>query len=259
MDLSELIQSRARNQRKPRQWFEFQNLANGEAELFIYDFIGFDPWFGGVSAADFVRELRGMQANKILLRINSPGGDISEGVTIRNALREHPATIETHIDGLAASTASWVGLVADKIIMSPHSMMMIHEPWNIMVGDAASFRKEAEVLDKLGDDIARMFQEKAGGTVDEWRDAMREESWYTDQEAVDAGLADEIGGSAKVENRYDLAILGIFKNTPEELLGNRKAPPRRDAPKADNSEAIRARLEFERSNAERTMSRLRVA
>ena len=241
----------SRNQsRKTRDWFAIKNLASGEAEVFIYDFIGFDPWFGGVSAQDFVRDLRGITANKILLRINSPGGDITEAVTIRNALREHPAAIETHVDGLAASSASWLGLVAEKVVMSPHSMMMIHEPWNIIAGDSQAMAKEAEILDKFGDDIASMYVEQAGGEVEEWRDLMREETWYTDQEAVDAGLADEVAGEASGENRYDPTILNVFKHTPEHLL---KPAKRNRTPKptpiaaiaAPNEELLREVARFE--------------
>ena len=228
MDLRDfLAQFRARNAgtRKPRAWYELTNAADsGELELFIYDYIGFDPWFGGVAAKDLVDELRNTRAQKILLRINSPGGDISEAVTIRNALRDHPAEIETHVDGLAASSAAWVGLAADRVIMHPQSMLMIHEPWNIIAGDAEAMRHEGEVLDKFADQIADMFVEKAGDARDAWRDVMRAETWYTDSEAVDAGLADEVAGeSSSAENRYDPSILSVFKNTPAHLAPKRRA------------------------------------
>ena len=211
----------ARNASPSRPWYSVRNLADGEAEVFIYDFIGFDPFFGGVSAGDFVRDVRAINARKILLRINSPGGDISEAVTIRNALIEHPAQIETHVDGLAASAASWVGLAAEKVIMSTHAMMMIHEPWFMVEGDADFLRHQADVLNKFGEDIAKMFQEKAGGSSGKWRDAMREETWYSDEEAVGAGLADEVAsGESAPENRYDPAILQLFKHTPGHLTKN---------------------------------------
>lgn len=242
----------ARNGSAQRPWYSVRNLADGEAELFIYDFIGFDPFFGGVGAADFVRELRGINARKINLRINSPGGDISEAVTIRNALIEHPAQKETHVDGLAASSASWVGMGDWPLIMSPHAMMMIHEPWNIVGGDADYMRKQADILDKFAVDIAKMLQEKGGGEVDGWRDKMREETWYSDEEAVDAGLADEVAAAeAPVENRYDPSILDIFKHTPKHLTGN---PPQGEPTPAQErpAELVRAKLNFQRDHARRT-------
>lgn len=243
----------ARNASPARPWYSVRNLADGEAEIFIYDLIGFDPFFGGVAAAEFVRELRALNARKILLRINSPGGDISEAVTIRNALIEHSAQIETHVDGLAASSASWVGLAADKVIMSPHAMMMIHEPWFMVGGDAAFLRKQADVLDKFGADIAEMYQEKASGNADTWRSAMREETWYSDEEAVAAGLADEIASQESApENRYDPAILELFRNTPEHLA---KKPEQPEEPAANAGaekppqELVQAKLAYQRDRS----------
>ena len=243
----------ARNASSPRPWYSVRNLADGEAEVFIYDFIGFDPFFGGVGAADFVRDLRAINARKVLLRINSPGGDISEAVTIRNALIEHPAEIETHVDGLAASAASWVGLAAKNVIMSPHAMMMIHEPWFMVGGDAEFLHHEADVLDKFGADIAKMFQEKAGGTEDRWRGLMRDETWFSDEEAVSAGLADEVATqeAPAAENRYDPAILQLFKNTPEHLT--KKPEPPEPTPKPDaqepSPELVQAALAYRRNQS----------
>ena len=243
-----------------RPWYSVRNLAQGEAEIFIYDFIGFDPFFGGVGAADFVRELRAINAPKILLRINSPGGDITEAVAIRTALKEHPAEIETHIDGIAASSASWVGLAGDSVLIAPHATMMIHEPWNIVAGDAETMRKVAEELDLFGGEIAEMYQEKAGGAADDWRAKMREETWFTDQEAVDAGLADEIAGQPAdaAANRYDPAILTLFRNTPPHLTqrpqtqppaSNDDPPPPADSPA--NLELVRAVLDYQRDESRR--------
>lgn len=270
MDLAELLASlKPRNAGRAgasRRWYDVGNLsAGGEAEIYIYDYMGFDPWFGGVSAQEFVRELKGLNASTIKLRINSPGGDITEANAIRTALAEHPATIETHVDGLAASSASWVGLVADKVVMSPHAMLMIHEPWNVVMGDAAAFEKEAEVLNRFGTEIAEMLAEKAGGSVDEWRDRMRAETWYGDQEAVDAGLADEVaaapdGAQNARERRWDASILALFRNTPAALLEPAKRPKQRGGGRTQRSdadergphpEAVRATLEHLREQSRR--------
>ena len=233
---------------KPREWYSIRNLAAGEAEIFIYDVIG-ESWFGGITAGQFVSDLRAVQANKILLRINSPGGDIFDAVAIRNALLQHPATVESHIDGIAASSASWVAL-QDRVIMSPHATMMIHEPFNFVGGDAAYLRQQADVLDLFGGQIADMYVEKAGGKPEAWRDLMRAETWYTDQQAVDAGLADEISGEAPAAaNRYDPAILNLFKHTPASLA----APPA-PAPVANTQPdpaLVSAVLEYHRDQSRR--------
>lgn len=259
------LRNRSRNAAgvRAREWYSIRNRADGEAEIFLYDFIGADPFFGGVSSNEFVRELRAINAPKILLRINSPGGDITEAVAIRTALQEHPAEIETHVDGLAASSASWVGLVGDKVIIAPHATMMIHEPWNIIAGDAEDMRKTAAELDLFGGEIAEMYVEKAAGTSDEWRARMREETWFTDQEAVDAGLADEIAGQPAdaAANRYDPAILAMYRNTPAHLGGVRGQPheantntPRGEKPNEQREQLeqlVRASLAYQRDQSRR--------
>lgn len=251
MRLPQFLQPAGAAGNKPREWFNVRNLAAGEVEILIYDVIG-DSWFGGVTAADFVRELQNVQANKILLRVNSPGGAIDDANAIRNALLRHPATVESHVDGIAASAASWVAM-QDRVVMEPGSKMMIHEPWDFMGGNAASFRNWADVLDKYGDDIAAMYAGKAGGTTDEWRAKMRanagDGTWYTADEAVEAGLADEVGAApAQAENTQHQQIIDFMRRN---LPANRTPAVARD-----NSEAIRARLEYERSEAQRTMSRV---
>lgn len=236
-EVFQALRGRPQNGRKPRDWFSIRNLQAGEAEIFIYDVVG-ESWFGGVTAQDFVRELRALQANKILLRINSPGGDIMDGIAIRNAVAEHPANVETHVDGLAASTASWIALAGDSVVMSPNAMMMIHEPWDIVVGDPATMRKTADVLDKFGEDIASMYAQKAGGKPADWRQKMRDETWFSDQEAVAAGLADSVGGEASAQDRYDPMILNLFKRTPKHLIAKNAS--------ADNTGLVREALIYQR-------------
>ncbi len=231
--LQRLQSNRPGNLRQPRSWYNIaRNAETNDAEIFIYDVIG-DGWYGGVTANQFVQDLRALDASKIILRINSPGGDIADGIAIRNALIQHPADVETHIDGMGASTASWIGTLPDnKVIMSPSAVLMIHEPFNIVMGDAEVMRKESEILDMFGDDIADMYVARAGGTRQEWRDRMRAETWYTDKQAVDAGLADEVAGNAKAGNKYDPAILNLFKKTPQHLLSKVPANPSDEKPVA---------------------------
>src|SRR3990172_7858441 len=121
-------------------------LAKGEAEILIYEYIGRDYFGEGVSPKSFAEELKAFgDIRKLHVRINSPGGDVFDGNTIYNILRNHQAYIEVHIDGIAASVASVVAMVGDKIIISENAMMMIHDPWAIVGGEADEMRKMAEV------------------------------------------------------------------------------------------------------------------
>lgn len=168
-----------------RQWFRIEAKADS-ADVFVYDEIGY--W--GTSAADFAQQLAALDVKTINLRINSPGGEVFDGIAIHNALMNHPAKVNVSVDGLAASIASVICMAGDSITMQQGAQMMIHDASGFAFGNAADMRALADVLDQLSDTIAGFYAERAGGTVTSWRDTMRAETWYTADEAVKAGLAD---------------------------------------------------------------------
>lgn len=185
-----------------KPWFRFSNSTDAEeAVLDLQDEIGF--W--GVTASDFARQLADVTAPSIHLRVNSPGGDVFDGVAIANLLRAHRATVNASVYGLAASAASFICMAADSVTMMPNSNMMIHDAMGGCRGNAGDMRELADLLDKVSDNIASMYAAKAGGEASAWRDVMRGEQWYDAQEAVDAGLADHIGepGTSAAENALD--------------------------------------------------------
>lgn len=205
-------------QGRGRNWFRIENAkADDETNIYIYDEIGY--W--GTSAQDFVTDLQGVKAGRINLHLNTPGGDVFDGIAILNALRQHSAAVTVYVDSLAASAGSVIAMAGEKIIMARASMLMIHEPSSLAFGDAAEMRKIAEVLDQIGDTIAGVYADRAGGSVREWRDRMLEETWYSDREAVEAGLADEVDGDPAVENVFDLSH---FRHPPERLAAAARAP-----------------------------------
>src|SRR5882672_9685817 len=170
-------------------WYKIVNHDPGQsAEVLIYDEIGF--W--GVTAADFVAELQALDVPNLLVRINSPGGDVFDGIAIYNAIRNHPADTTVRIEGLAASAASFIAQAGDKIVIERNAQMMIHDAIGMMIGNAADALELSELLNKVSDNIADIYAQRAGGTVAEWRAVMIEEQWYSSGEAVAAGLADEV-------------------------------------------------------------------
>jgi ATP-dependent Clp endopeptidase proteolytic subunit ClpP len=197
-----------------RSWYDIRNLSQAEAEVSIYDEIGF--W--GVTADDFIKDLNKVTAPTISLRINSPGGDVFDGIAIYNAIKRHKATVNVHVDGLAASAASFIAMAGDKVTMSTHSQLMIHDAWGLAIGPAEDMRKMADMLDKSSDNIAAIYANRAGGTKDEWRDKMRAETWLTDREAVDAGLADLVDGDSDED-------VAARKNARALALVEDEAPP----------------------------------
>jgi ATP-dependent Clp endopeptidase proteolytic subunit ClpP len=188
----------------PKTWYSIKSVAAETVEVAIYDEIGY--W--GVTASDFVNELSGVDAKNITLRVNSPGGDVFDGLAILNSLRNHPATVNVMVDGLAASAASFIAMAGDSVTMAPNSMMMIHEASGLCMGNAVDMRELADLLDKTSANIADIYSRRSGRPADEHRSAMRSETWYSDQEAVDAGLADTVLGSeSQAENKATVAVI----------------------------------------------------
>src|SRR5512146_1535608 len=119
--------------RMTRSWYEIKNAAAPEADIYLYDEIS--SW--GVTADQFVKDLNGVKSSAINLFVNSPGGDAFDGMAIHAALSRHPATINATVDGIAASSASFIVQAADRIVMSKGSTMMIHEPYGMTIGSAS--------------------------------------------------------------------------------------------------------------------------
>ena len=211
--------------RTAREWYRIENAADDAADVYIYDEIT-DPFlhdfFGiGISASSFVKELQALKGKALSVHINSPGGSVFEGLAIYNALRAHDAPVNVIVDGIAASIASVIMMAGDTVTMAPHSMVMIHEPWGVTVGNAADHEQQVRVLNKIGDDIAAVYAERADKRVN-WRAKMREETWLTDEDALNLGLADRIDSAATpTQNSFDLSR---FRNVPSDLAAGTASP-----------------------------------
>lgn len=173
-----------------------RNEGTGPARVDVYDDIGEGGWFceGGLTAKDFAAQVAGIKG-ALEVHINSAGGDVFDGIAIGNAIRGHSGDVTTVVDGLAASIASVIAQAGQHRVVRPGSMVMIHDASGMCIGDAAEMTKMTGTLDKVSDNIAAIYAERAAsGTAESWRDTMRAETWYTAEEAVAAGLADEVAG-----------------------------------------------------------------
>lgn len=188
IDLPERIPGIRAQARSDKPWYQFRNVAADEAELFLYEEIG--GW--GIYAEDFIAELKQVTAPKLRVRMSSPGGSVFEGIALANALRAHPADVTVQVDGLAASIASVIAMAADQVVVQPQAMIMVHEASGLCLGNSQDMADMAALLDKISGNIADAYAAKAGGTRDDWRQVMVNETWYTAEEAVEAGLADEM-------------------------------------------------------------------
>lgn len=164
-----------------------------ELEILLYGCVGEDEFWDDITSKQFADELsQNANVSVINVRINSPGGDVFAGQAIYSMLKRHNATVNVYVDGLAASIASLIAMAGDKVIMPENSMMMIHNPWSIALGNADEMRKQADTLDKVRDSMVPVYQEKTGLDADKIISIMSDETWLSASEAVEMGFADEI-------------------------------------------------------------------
>lgn len=159
-----------------------------KAVIRIYDEI----WWLGVNAEDLVNELDAVTAPEIEVQINSPGGGVFDGIAIYNALRNHPATVTTRVDALAASIASVVAQAGDKRVMQPSAQMMIHNAHGLVVGDNRDHQDMADLLKQQDGVIAGIYAARSGKDAAGFRDLMNAGTWLTAERAVAEGLADAV-------------------------------------------------------------------
>lgn len=240
-------------------WCRIEALAGSasetEADVYIFDEIGY--W--GTTARDFAAAVADLDVDKMNLHINSPGGDAWDGVAIANVLRRHRARVEVTVDGLAASAASLIAMAGDHITMAASSMMMIHDASGFAWGNAETMNEAAALLDKLSDSYADAYAKRGGGTREQWRETMRAETWYTAEEAVLAGLADEwdeslpaVAHSAfryvKTQRQHEFTadeVAAFFELPVEAIVPTQVAEPSPASPEPERAELspnTRARL-----------------
>jgi ATP-dependent Clp protease, protease subunit len=189
--------------------------ADGVTTLYLYDSIVSSEieasWWGGVAAAKMVRDIAAVGAGTIVLRVNSPGGDVFAGQAIAQAMRDARARgvrVEAHVDGYAASAATVVSIAADEVVMAEGAMWMIHQAWTIAMGNAEDMLGAAALLEKVDGSIAEQYAKRTGKDKEYMSELMAAETWFTAAEAVDAGFADRVDEGPAVEAAWDLSVYG---------------------------------------------------
>lgn len=213
-----------------KSWFTIQNkAASGPVEILIYDQIGKD-WFSndGISAKEFAQALAEIpKSSDIVVGINSPGGNVWDGLAIYHQLRARGDKVRTRVDGVAASIASVIAL-AGKLTVPANALMMIHRAWGMAVGNAGDMLKLADDLKKHDEIIANIYSEKNGRPQAENLAAMEKETWFNGTEAKSFGLADDVSAPVAIAASHDLTR---FKNVPATMLaGMQTISPVPDGP-----------------------------
>lgn len=183
-------------------WYDIKNVASDNVtEVMIYDEIG----KYGVDAKSFIDEMKNIpNGTSVLLRINSPGGSVVDGLAIYDAISRMPQKVTTRIEGIAASMGSVIALAGDEVIMSENSLYMIHNVWGGEVGDAGDLRKAADLMDKMGDRLVSIYMSKSGNSEEQIRSWMNEETWFDSSEAVKYGFVDIIEEPIKLAAKFDI-------------------------------------------------------
>jgi len=189
--------------------------AGDVTEIDLYDEIGI--W--GIDSAAFRRQLKG--AGDIRLRINSPGGDVFDGIAMHNDLRDHAGRVDVEIAGIAASAASIVAMAGDTISIAENAFVMIHNAWTIALGDRRDLEKTASVLSEIDAALADTYARRTGATAAAMAALMDEETWLRGADAVGAGFADAVADLPDPQAIFDLSG---YRNAPKGLSRVPEAP-----------------------------------
>jgi ATP-dependent Clp endopeptidase proteolytic subunit ClpP len=206
---------------KKSDWLYYAPAASaGEtATIQIFDQIGED-WFGGngLSGKQFSDVLAEVGNGPLLVEINSPGGNVWDGLSIYNQLRGRKAPVTTRVVGIAASIASIIALAGDRVEMADAALMMIHDPSGMASGTSEDMRKMADALDQHAEVLVGVYAKKTGRSPESIRAAMKSETWFTTAEALAFGLVDkpikQLAMAAKWHPR------AVTKTAPETVKNN---------------------------------------
>jgi ATP-dependent Clp endopeptidase proteolytic subunit ClpP len=196
------------------------NAVRPNGELVMYGIIGDE--MDALDSQTLMAQIDAMElaeGEPLVVRLNSPGGYIADGLAVYNLLRARSNPVEVHIDGVAASMASVIAMAGDRIVMPDNAVMMIHNPWNAAMGDAATMRKAAEQLDVFKDALIGIYAGRTGVERDRVSEMMDEETWMRADEAVSMGFADEIVESVAAAALHRFDLNKHFTSPPSDLGG----------------------------------------
>lgn len=205
--------------------------AEDGAHIYVYDVI--DSYWGA-SAASLVSALASAGDKTIHMHINSPGGDVFEARAMAAAIVAHAGKVVAHIDGVAASAATYLALAASEVRMTDGGLFMVHNSWTMAMGDRTELRSTANLLEKIDGTINADYARKTGKSPEDIAALMDAETWMTAQEALDAGFIDAIDANTKGEKASAQWNLSAYANAPEK-----EAPKE---PEPDLTEKVAAQL-----------------
>lgn len=226
-----------------KRWFNAQRAVGGATEgprvavVNIFAQIG-GGFFSddGVTAKSFVDAVNELgDLDEIEMHINSPGGEVFDGLAIYNYLRRHPAKVTAYVDGVAASIASVIAMAGDKIIMPSNAQIMVHDPWSFAIGNSTEMRKSADTLDRVKSGLLAVYQERTGKSDDEISALMTAETWISAEQAVELGFADEIEEPIRAAASFDMdEVRAMAQAAAQARIDAQAAAPQATDPAPQN-------------------------
>lgn len=182
-----------------------------ERTLFLNGTIAEESWFDDDVTPQVFKEELMSGSGDITVWINSPGGDCVAAAQIYNMLMDYPGNVTVKIDGIAASAASVIAMAGTRVLVSPVSMMMIHNPATVAFGDTAEMEKAISMLSEVKESIINAYEIKTGLSRARLSHLMDAETWMDAHSAVELGFADDIlkRSSEDAEEKEDLAVAGV--------------------------------------------------
>lgn len=164
-----------------------------DTTITIYDTIGYDPWTGeGVTAKRISAALRRIGPKDVTVKINSPGGDMFEGIAIYNALRQHKAAVNVQVLGIAASAASIIAMAGDEIVMGLGTFIMVHNAWGLVIGNQHDLREASDLFAQFDSALADIYEARTSTDRSEIEKLMDNETFLAPADAVAKGFADRV-------------------------------------------------------------------
>ena len=214
------------NKRKFWGWIENDN---NERILRIDGVIAEEPWIDDeITPKQFKSELMSGSGD-ITLWINSPGGDVFAASQIYNMLMDYKGNVTVKIDGLAASAASMIAMAGTRVLMSPVSQIMVHNPMTVAIGNAEEMSKAIDMLSEIKESIINAYELKTNLPRDEISKMMDSETWMNARKAVELGFADEImytekdQNSEKISNSYIFSRMAVTNKLIDKLKSKNQA------------------------------------
>lgn len=192
----------------------------------ILDAIGFDPWSGeGVTAKRISAALRSMAGADVTVNVNSPGGDMFEGLAIYNILREYKGHVTIKVLGLAASAASIIAMAGDEIQVARSGFLMVHNGWTIAAGNRHQFREVADMMEPFDAAMGDIYAARTGGDLKAMQKLMDAETWIGGSAAVEQGFADSLLDSDSIKEGTK-AQVGLIAARKLDLILAQQGMPR---------------------------------